>query len=187
MVQKKTTTHCPSSTEKECFICHEIKPLDDFYKEPRMKDGHFNKCKECDKQRMKQRYYNMCFNDPSFIESERERSREKHKRLGYSEKQKTIRNVKPYKKDQVYVNIHKILSERGLIERHQNAHHWNYSKINDVFILSTSDHRFVHTKIRLDESLLLFRDKDNGAVIYNVEDHMDLLEGYGIEYKHIVL
>ena len=32
---------------KKCKKCGEVKPLDEFYKYKRMKDGHFNKCKEC--------------------------------------------------------------------------------------------------------------------------------------------
>lgn len=36
-------------SKKKCFKCGKVKALGEFYKHPKMSDGHVNKCKECNK------------------------------------------------------------------------------------------------------------------------------------------
>jgi len=37
------------TAQKQCFKCGAERPLTDFYKHPRMADGHLGKCKDCTK------------------------------------------------------------------------------------------------------------------------------------------
>jgi hypothetical protein len=42
---------------KLCKDCGRYKPLSEFYKHPRMADGHFSSCKECRKAYQRSRPY----------------------------------------------------------------------------------------------------------------------------------
>lgn len=46
--------------QKKCFKCHILKPIDYFYVHKQMGDGHLNKCKECTRKDVGERY-----NDPA--------------------------------------------------------------------------------------------------------------------------
>lgn len=58
--------------EKKCFKCNAVKPLEDFYPHKQMKDGHLNKCKECNKVDTKRRLVSLV-DDLDFRDSERKR------------------------------------------------------------------------------------------------------------------
>jgi hypothetical protein len=72
---------------KECFRCNAVLPLDSFYRHPMMKDGHVNKCKNCNKADVRANYakrrdqYKQYEQRPQRIASSRRRikeSKEKH-------------------------------------------------------------------------------------------------------------
>ena len=52
---------------KKCFKCGVEKNINDFYRHPQMGDGHLNKCKECTKKDVKNKYEENIEN-PEFVE-----------------------------------------------------------------------------------------------------------------------
>lgn len=65
---------------KKCFKCNIEKPLSEFYVHKLMVGGHLGKCKDCTKNDTKNRTLELSKN-PNWVESERDRGREKYHRL----------------------------------------------------------------------------------------------------------
>jgi hypothetical protein len=131
-------------TEKQCFKCSSVKPLNEFYKHPRMADGHLNKCKECNKTDVRD-------NRKSKIKYYRKYDRERGNRLpdGY---QKEYAQRYPNKaKARVLVayharkgNLAKQPCEQCGTKRSVHAHHDDYAKPLNVRWLCAAHHRQWH-------------------------------------------
>lgn len=132
---------------KVCFKCGRELPLSMFYKHPKMADGHLNKCKDCTKNDVHNKYMDNIEN-PDYVEKERERGREKYHRLGY----KNVYKQAHLSTKNVAIRLRKIVD----IPTSCEIHHWNYNLLYDVFILDKRWHARIHKKLSFDENSKCF-------------------------------
>ena len=162
---------------KKCFRCGRTLPMDDFYKHQRMGDGHLNKCKECTKADSRERYA-IKSTDKEWVGKERQRNREKFRRLNYKGRFLQVRSI-----CHENANISKRLRSKGIDTTGKEAHHWNYNLPYSVFLLSRKAHRRIHLHLKVN-----YEDKfcytDNGERL-DTEDKAKMyfskiLKGYGM-------
>lgn len=141
---------------KVCFKCGVEKPLAEFYRHPRMADGHLNKCKDCTKRDVAKNYRRKR-RDPKWLEAERRRGREKYHRLYRPEnpavfvttnqdpavKQWARRVFKSAVRDGKVVRPERC-EECGTSKGPIHGHHDDYTKPLDVRWLCTRCHAAVH-------------------------------------------
>lgn len=161
------------TTLKTCFKCGKEKPYCEFYKHPKMADGHLGKCKECTKRDVRDhrsenlekiREYDR--NRPNAAKrnsSNKERTNQKYRedaeyREGYLLKQKRWSDSNPNKRKAHYKLSNAIRDGYLIKENHcsscfstQNiqAHHWSYLEEHwlDVIWLCSSCHGKEHKRI----------------------------------------
>lgn len=166
-------------TTKKCFKCNLEKKLDDFYKHPQMPDGRVNKCKECNKNDVRENYKVKALSE-DFIIKERERSKDKYYRLNYKEKQKIWDSEKPWKNSVKYKGLRRKFKH---VPRTHHLHHWNYNDdfLEDIIILERFNHRRAHNILKLDLINKIFVGL-NGEILNTKEKHILYLINNGIKF-----
>lgn len=77
---------------KTCFKCRQPRPLSDFYRHPRITDGHLNKCKFCAKTDVR---LNRAMRTEYYVAYDRERGRRPGRVAMYQRKQIAYRTRYP--------------------------------------------------------------------------------------------
>lgn len=154
---------------KICFKCGKEKPFSEFYKHPRMADGHLNKCKECAKKDVRDKYMENS-QDEGYMEKERARGREKYRRLGYGKKKSENSKLKAHK----YTSLRNAIRDFKYSSKGNELHHWNYNHPNNVIVLNRRLHHRLHALITLNLDLgFYFKD---GVPLDTLEKHLEVIK-----------
>lgn len=160
---------------KKCFKCGIEKPLDDFYKHPQMKDGHVNKCIDCNKIDVRQNY-GVKKQNPNWLEKERKRGREKYARLRYISRPLSNKGA------------HRSIRQLYPIPTDLEYHHWNYNLPRSVFIVPRVDgHKILHQLLTYDEETLCFFDNESGELLDTKKKHEEFIKKTGVTYVSVEL
>lgn len=163
--------------EKSCKDCGVSQPLSEFYKSKVMSDGYLNSCKTC-KKSYQTRLNAKKSQDPEYIESQRERGRDKYYRLyrgkssGNNKAKREYIKRNPEKK-KAHLAVQRIKVPTGL-----HKHHWSYNAEHrtDVVIIMEDLHNKLHRFMEYDSDSKFYKAKTTGVLLDTIHKHLDFIE-----------
>lgn len=137
--------------EKMCFKCKSVKLLLEFYKHPRMADGHLNKCKECTKDDANSHRVK---NIDKVREYDRERGK-RPERIKANVEISKMWNAEDRRRKRSHNMVARAISSGKLVRQpcfrcgnlKSLAHHENYDKPLEVIWLCQPCHKQRHKEI----------------------------------------
>lgn len=137
---------------KECFKCHIVKPLTEFYKHKGMADGHLNKCKDCNK---KDTVNNYVKNRDYYIAYDKARAKTKRRKAWRYQDTKKWRAENP-EAYAAHGAVARALKSGKLTkepchcgETKVEAHHPDYEQKLFVIWLCNKHHKHIHERTAL--------------------------------------
>lgn len=135
---------------KRCFKCHHQKPLTEFYRHPRMADGHLNKCKACTRVDVR---INRAERDEYYLTYDRGRASLPHRREDRHRRNRHYRRKHP-EREAAYRAVASALKSGRLTKSLEcqgcrvigslHAHHQNYREPLKVVWLCARCHQHHH-------------------------------------------
>lgn len=144
---------------KTCFRCNISQPLDNFYKHPKMSDGHLGKCKECAKKDVAENYRARYEQYHSYDRVRAQRPERKIAALEYQRRRRQNHPERDSARDTVgrAIKNGKLKRQRCNVcgtSRKVEAHHPDYTKPLDVVWLCFTHHRAAHNQMTVEARML---------------------------------